>query len=112
MTARELTRRSLLAAAASAAAGGLLRPRAALGRAQVLGASRGMSRDSPGDTAAHAYARGGALELASPVLPAGGGQPPIIAREAWARGRCTPRVAPEYGSVLFADAANTENPNG
>ena len=102
----------MLAAAASAAAGGLLRPRAAFGRAQGLGASRGVSKDLPGDAAARAYARGGALELATPVLPAGGGQPPIIAREAWARGRCTPRVAPEYGSVRLAFVHHTENPNG
>ncbi len=106
MTARELTRRSLLAAAAGAAAGGLLRPRVALGRARVV--------EVPSDAAAPApvYARGGALELASPVLPAGGGQPAIIAREVWARGRCTPRVAPEYGSVQLAFVHHTENPNG
>ena len=110
MTTRELTRRSLLVAAAGAAAGGLLRPRAALARApQVIGVSRDVSSD---EAAARAYARGGALELASPVLPAGGGQPAIIAREAWARGRCTPRVAPEYGSVQLAFVHHTENPNG
>jgi hypothetical protein len=112
MSARELTRRSLLAAAASAAAGGLLRPRAAFGRAQVAGMSGGVLKNSPSDAAARAYARGGALELATPVLPAGGGQPPIVAREAWARGRCTPRVAPEYGSVQLAFVHHTENPNG
>ena len=109
MTARELTRRSLLAAAAGAAAGGLLRPRAALARAQVVGVSRDVSSD---DAAARAYARGGALEFATPILPTGGGQPPIVAREAWARGRCTPRVTPEYGSVQLAFVHHTENPNG
>jgi hypothetical protein len=45
-------------------------------------------------------------------LPAGPGQPPIIAREAWALGRCLPRVAPEYGAVRMAFVHHTENPNG
>ncbi|HSZ69830.1 MAG TPA: N-acetylmuramoyl-L-alanine amidase [Solirubrobacteraceae bacterium] len=104
MTARELTRRSLLAVAAGAAAGGLLRPRAALAGARPVAV--------PSDGAAGRYAHDGALELATPTLPAGGGQPPIIAREAWALGRCTPRVAPEYGSVQLAFVHHTENPNG
>jgi hypothetical protein len=106
MGARELTRRSLLAAAAGALAGGLLRPRAAFGRAQVVGAPKDAAR------ARGVLARGGALELAAPVLPAGGGQPAIIAREAWTQGSCTPRVAPEYGSVRLAFVHHTENPNG
>jgi hypothetical protein len=89
MTVRELTRRSLLAAAAGALAGGVLRPRAAL-----------------------AGAESAALEQAAPVLPAGSGQPAIVAREAWARGSCTPRVAPEYGAVRMAFVHHTENPNG
>jgi hypothetical protein len=46
------------------------------------------------------------------VLPAGSGQPPILAREAWALGLCRPRVAPEYGSVEVAFVHHTENPNG
>jgi hypothetical protein len=107
MRARELTRRSLLVAAAGALVAGL-RPRAALG-------GTGAVIDSQ-DPAARAYtralARGGAFELATPTLPAGGGQPPIIAREVWARGSCTPRVAPEYGSVGLAFVHHTENPNG
>jgi hypothetical protein len=52
------------------------------------------------------------LELATPTLPAGAGQPPIIARRAWARGMAPPRVAPEYGSVRMAFVHHTENPNG
>jgi hypothetical protein len=107
MRARELTRRSLLVAAAGALVAGL-RPRGALGRAGTVIDSQ--------DPAARAYtrahARGGAFELATPTLPAGGGQPPIIAREVWARGSCTPRVAPEYGSVRLAFVHHTENPNG
>ncbi|HVR05833.1 MAG TPA: N-acetylmuramoyl-L-alanine amidase [Solirubrobacteraceae bacterium] len=89
MPARELTRRSLLAAAAGALAGGLLRPRGAFALAHAAG-----------------------LELAGPTLPAGGGQPPIVAREVWAQGRCTPRVAPEYGSVELAFVHHTDSPNG
>jgi hypothetical protein len=34
------------------------------------------------------------LALAAPVLQAGPGQPPIIARSAWARGSAPPKVAP------------------
>ena len=52
------------------------------------------------------------LELASPVFDAGAGQPPIIARAAWARGMAPPKVAPEYGAVRLAFVHHTENPNG
>jgi len=53
-----------------------------------------------------------ALPILSPALPAGAGQPPIIARRAWARGVSPPRVAPEYGDVEMAFVHHTENPNG
>jgi hypothetical protein len=89
MSARGITRRSLLAAAAGAAAGGLAR--------------------APG---ASALAELAALDQLVPALPAGAGQPPIIAREAWAQGGCTPRVAPAYGAVELAFVHHTENPNG
>ncbi len=52
------------------------------------------------------------LPTASPVLAAGAGQPPIIARRAWAQGISHPRVAPEYGAVRMAFVHHTENPNG
>ena len=52
------------------------------------------------------------LALATPELPAGAGQPPIIARKAWARGMAPPKVAPEYGAVQMAFVHHTENPNG
>jgi N-acetylmuramoyl-L-alanine amidase len=52
------------------------------------------------------------LELAQPVLTAGSGQPPIIARTAWAQGTQPPRVAPEYGAVRLGFVHHTENPNG
>jgi uncharacterized protein with LGFP repeats len=52
------------------------------------------------------------LPLATPNLPAGAGQPPIVARTAWARDMAAPRVAPEYGAVQMAFVHHTENPNG
>ncbi len=59
-----------------------------------------------------ASARAAALTLAQPVLAAGPGQPPIIARTAWAKGIPPPRVAPVYGAVEVAFVHHTENPNG
>ena len=53
-----------------------------------------------------------ALPRALPVLAAGPGQPPILARDAWARGVARPTVAPEYGDVRMAFVHHTENPNG
>src|SRR5271165_6928230 len=55
---------------------------------------------------------GAVLPLATPVLAAGPGQPPIIARRAWAEGSSPPRVAPDYGAVRMAFVHHTENPNG
>jgi len=52
------------------------------------------------------------LPQATPVLAAGAGQPPIIARRGWAQGISPPRVAPEYGSVRMGFVHHTENPNG
>jgi hypothetical protein len=57
-------------------------------------------------------ARAAALPPAQPVLAAGPGQPPIIARTAWAKGIPPPRVAPIYGAVEVAFVHHTENPNG
>ena len=89
MTAGGMTRRSLLAATAGTVAGGLARPGGALAALAPT-----------------------ALAQARPVLPAGSGQPSIIARKVWTLRRCTPRVAPEYGSVKLAFVHHTENPNG
>jgi hypothetical protein len=50
-----------------------------------------------------------ALPTATPVLA---GQPPILARRAWARGMAHPRVAPGYGAVRLAFVHHTQNPNG
>ncbi len=53
-----------------------------------------------------------ALPLAQPVLTAGPGQPPIIARQAWAHGHAPPAVPPLYGAIRLAFVHHTENPNG
>ncbi len=54
-----------------------------------------------------------ALALAAPTLPAGPGQPPIIARAAWAQGLApAPRDGAGYGVVRLAFVHHTENPNG
>ena len=60
----------------------------------------------------HAAAAAAALPLAQPVLEAGPGQPPIIAREAWAQGHAPPRHLPEYGTVKLAFVHHSETPNG
>ncbi len=53
------------------------------------------------------------LPLAGPPLPAGPGQPPIIARDAWAQGMAPPpRGGAVYGAVRLAFVHHTENPNG
>jgi uncharacterized protein with LGFP repeats len=80
----------------AAAANGALRPRAALAR--LLGREP--------------IARPAGLPLVSSGLQAGPGQPPIIARRAWARGGAHPRVAPAYGTVELAFVHHTENPDG
>jgi hypothetical protein len=53
-----------------------------------------------------------ALPLAMPVLEAGPGQPPIIARSAWAHGNAPPAVPPAYGEIKLAFVHHTDNPNG
>ncbi len=50
--------------------------------------------------------------LAAPVLAAGPGQPPIIAREFWAQGRCPPSQAPAYGTVELGFVHHTDGLNG
>jgi|SRR5579875_574860 len=54
----------------------------------------------------------GGLPLATPRLDAGPGQPPIIARRAWAQGLAAPTHPPEYGTVKLAFVHHTVNPNG
>jgi hypothetical protein len=50
--------------------------------------------------------------LAQPILHAGPGQPPIIARQAWAEGKAPPAIEPSYGTVKLAFVHHTDNPNG
>jgi len=50
--------------------------------------------------------------LARPILDAGPGQPPIIAREAWAQGQASPKYAADYGAIKLAFVHHTETPNG
>ena len=50
--------------------------------------------------------------LAAPVIPAGPGQPPIIAREFWAQGRCPPSRTPAYATVELGFVHHTDSPNG
>ena len=45
-------------------------------------------------------------------LPAGPGQPPIIARSAWAGRGHPPSAGPFYGAIDLAFVHHTENPNG
>jgi uncharacterized protein with LGFP repeats len=89
-----ITRRSLVALAAAGAGIGA-RPRAAL--TELLA----------GESSALA-----SLPLVTSGLQAGPGQPPIVARSAWAAGIEHPRVAPEYGVVKLAFVHHTENPDG
>lgn len=53
-----------------------------------------------------------AFPLAQPNLDAGPGQPPIIARAAWARGHAPPRHVPEYGTVKVAFVHHSVTANG
>jgi hypothetical protein len=52
------------------------------------------------------------LPLAQPMLDAGPGQPPIIARAAWAHGHAPPSHVPLYGTVKLAFVHHSETPNG
>lgn len=65
---------------------------------------------APGALKGDAVAAAAALPLAQPVFGAGPGQPPIIARSAWAHG-ARPAVAPAYGAVRLAFVHHTENAN-
>jgi hypothetical protein len=66
-----------------------------------------VSEDGPGVATAAA-----ALPLIATGLDAGPGQPPVIARVAWARGGAPPRFPPAYGSIKLAFVHHSEGPNG
>jgi hypothetical protein len=57
-------------------------------------------------------ANAAAFPLAQPVLPAGPGQPPIIARSAWAGRWHGPGAGPYYGAVRLAFVHHSDGPNG
>ncbi len=75
-----------------------------------LGARRAALAAGPAAIVSRALSS--ALAPATPSLQAGSGQPPIVARRAWAKGVAHPRVAPQYGAVRLAFVHHTENPNG
>src|SRR5947209_8255760 len=53
-----------------------------------------------------------AIALAQPVLPAGPGQPAIIARRSWAQGQAPPGPFAGFGTVKLGFVHHTVNPNG
>ncbi len=71
-----------------------------------------VSGGEPATDGGYAAALSGGLPLATPTLAAGPGQPPIIARRAWAHDVAKPKVAPEYGAVRMAFVHHTDNANG
>jgi hypothetical protein len=89
------TRRDVMFGAATIGAGALL--------------GRGVARASAEPVADLA---GGTLALAGPSLPAGPGQPPIIARATWAGSDHPPVAGPFYGTIEMGVVHHTENPNG
>src|SRR5437588_169679 len=113
MSAGPMTRRSLLAATAGALAGGIVRPGGALAGARLhlvdVSGGAGASSRAAGPLPLASTA---ALPTVAQARAAGPGQPPIIARRAWAQGMAPPRVAPGYGAVRLAFVHHTENPNG
>jgi hypothetical protein len=86
----------MIAGMAAAATNGVLRPGSALARVVASSSSPLLA----------------GLPLVSSGLQAGPGQPPIVARRAWALGAARPAVAPEYGAVKLAFVHHTENPDG
>ncbi|HEY4829006.1 MAG TPA: N-acetylmuramoyl-L-alanine amidase [Solirubrobacteraceae bacterium] len=53
-----------------------------------------------------------AMPLAQPILDAGPGQPPIIARSAWARGQARPVHLPEFATVKLGFIHHSDGTNG
>ncbi|MHB1468170.1 MAG: peptidoglycan recognition protein family protein, partial [Solirubrobacteraceae bacterium] len=120
MDEEQISRRSLLALLGGAGAAVLSRQgravAAALG-AEGQGGERSEARALRAATErveadASLASATGPLPLAKPVLDAGPGQPPIIARRAWAGHDSPPARAPEYGTVELAFVHHTDSPNG
>jgi N-acetylmuramoyl-L-alanine amidase len=53
-----------------------------------------------------------ALPLAQPILDTGPGQPPIIARQAWAQGHAPPQHLPVFATVKMAFVHHSVSANG
>ena len=62
--------------------------------------------------AEHRHITDAPYQLVDVNLPAGPGQPPIIARAAWAGTRHPPTSGPYYAGIDLAFVHHTENPNG
>jgi hypothetical protein len=72
-----------------------------------------VAADAVGEPAGmHRFITSAPYALVDVNLPAGPGQPPIIARSAWAGRRHQPASGPYYGSIELAFVHHTENPNG
>ena len=67
---------------------------------------------NPGGATAQRFITDAPYPLVDVDLPAGPGQPPIIARVAWAGARNPPASGPFYGAIDLAFVHHTENPNG
>ena len=96
---------------AASAVAGQLRGAVAERSPAAAGASAGGLPASAGSPAATSAAAAG-LPLAQPILPAGAGQPPIIARSAWAGRSHGPAAGPYYGAVRLAFVHHSDGPNG
>jgi len=68
--------------------------------------------ETPARAALAAVVGPAAHPLASPVLNAGAGQPPIIARRVWTHGRFLPSQPPGYGEIKLAFVHHTQTANG
>ena len=63
-------------------------------------------------SAASAASAAQALPLAQPILDTGPGQPPIIARQAWAQGHAPPQHLPVFATVKLAFVHHSVSANG
>jgi hypothetical protein len=95
---------------AAAKAAGTAAP-GAVSDATPRAAPRATTDATPEATAGAATAAE-SLPLAHPILNAGPGQPPILARRAWAQGQAPPGQFAGFGTVKLAFVHHTVNPNG
>jgi hypothetical protein len=74
--------------------------------------SAGPGDPAAGDRGDPGHLRADAFALAGPRLPAGPGQPPIIARSVWAGAHLPPTAGPFYSAIEMGIVHHTENANG